>query len=288
MSFIAAAAGAPSRPAVKTITVGGVNVTPVTMEEAIAGVSRGARPDRDVPFTTVAVNAHFVVSAQKDERLRAFLNRADLSVADGVSLLLAARVLGKVIPQRIPGIDLMVRICERAAAEGQSVYLLGGRPDAARLAAETLLRAFPGLKVAGIDRPPLGREFEPDQAVLIRERIRKANPDYLFVCFGVPLQEYWIEQYAMDLPVSFVMGNGAAFDVLAGFFTRPAEWIQRCGLEWLYRLAVEPGRLWHRYLVGNSQFVTIAFRQAALALPARALDALVRRVLPQTTREALR
>jgi N-acetylglucosaminyldiphosphoundecaprenol N-acetyl-beta-D-mannosaminyltransferase len=158
----------------------------------------------------------------------------------------------------------MIQTCRQAALTNKSVYLLGGQPGAAAGAARRLCEMFPSLRIAGVDRPAFGREFEPDEVERIRERIRAAAPDLLFVCFGVPLQELWIERFTADLPVGVVMGNGAAFDVLAGFFVRPPVWVQRIGMEWLARLLAEPRRLWRRYLCGNTLFIGLVLRQALL------------------------
>jgi len=212
-------------------------------------------------FLISGVNAHFVNVAQKDHEFARLLSEQDLNLADGASLVLASRLLGEHLPQRVTGIDLMNELCGLAAQTGKRVYLLGGAIGAATRAARNLQSRFPGLKIAGIDRPPMGREFDDDVVERTRDRIRRAHPDMLFVCFGVPSQEYWIHRFGADLCVPVVMGNGAALDVLAGFFHRPPTLIQNLNLEWLYRLLLEPRRLWRRYLLGNINFVFLIFRQ---------------------------
>ena len=236
-------------------------MAPVTMREAVARVLRSLSSARVRPYVVTAVNAHFVVTAQREWRLQQFLNAADLCVADGVSLIISSRLLGARLPERITGVDLMVHLCEKAAQWRKSVYLLGGRDGAAEKAAIVLQNMFPELRIVGADRPPMGRESDPVEVQALRGRIKAASPDFLFVCFGVPLQEYWIEMFTTDLPVGVVMGNGAALDVIAGHFSRPPKWMQDLCLEWLFRLSVEPKRLWRRYILGNSRFIYLILKQ---------------------------
>lgn len=232
------------------------------MEQAVKRVGRNLDSSSNRPFVISGVNAHFVNAAQKDSHLASFLSSSDLNVADGMSLVIASRLLRANLPERITGIDLMVELCGLAERTGRSVYFFGGMDGAAEGAAKALQNMFPELRIAGVDRPPMGSEFDPPTVAEVRERITAAKPDFLFVCLGVPRQERWIAEFTADLPVRVVMGNGAAMDVLAGFFHRPPEWIQRVGMEWFYRLCIEPPRLWKRYLLGNLQFVETILLQA--------------------------
>ncbi len=236
------------------VKIGVVPIDPVTMTGAVARVSEHLASQSQHQFIVTGANAQFVNIAERDSELASFLQSADLNVTDGVSLLLAARILGTKLPERVTGIDLMVELCGLAAETNRTVYLFGGMERAAEGAARFLKARYAHLKIVGVDRPPVGREFDPLVVSRVRSRIIEAQPDFLFVCLGVPRQEKWIRQFAPGLPVSVVMGNGAAFDVLAGFFHRPPRWIQRIGLEWFYRLCMEPKRLWRRYLVGNILF----------------------------------
>lgn len=237
------------------VQIGTVPIDVVTMEQAVERVNRHLDSTRVRPFVIAGVNAHFVNIARKNAALTSFLSKADLNTADGMSLVFAARLLRAKLPERVTGIDLMVELCDLASRTGRSVYFLGGMAGAADGAATALRKRFPRLRIDGVDRPPIGRELDPGVAAHIRDRITAAKPDFLFVCMGVPRQEQWIAEYAEDLPVKVVMGNGAAFDVLAGLFQRPPEWIQGLGMEWFYRLCCEPQRLWRRYLLGNLEFI---------------------------------
>jgi N-acetylglucosaminyldiphosphoundecaprenol N-acetyl-beta-D-mannosaminyltransferase len=239
---------------VERVKIGVVPIDPVTMTGAVDRVSKHLAAQSGHQFIVTGANAQFVNTAENDPELASFLQSADLNVADGVSLLLAARILGAKLPERVTGIDLMVELCGLAAETSRSVYLFGGMEGAAEGAATLLKGKYPNLKIVGVDRPPVGREFDPLVVSGVRKRIIEARPDFLFVCLGMPRQEKWIRQFSPGLPVSVIMGNGAAFDVLAGFFHRPPMWIQNIGLEWFYRLCMEPKRLWRRYLLGNILF----------------------------------
>lgn len=244
------------------VQIGVVPIDVVTMSDAVERVSQQLNSESSEPFLISGVNASFVNTAKGNPLLASYLSKANLNVADGMSLVLAARILRSRLPERVTGIDLMIELCGLASVMGRSVYLLGGMDGAAEGAAAWLKCRFPGIQIVGVDRPPLGNEFDLAEVEQVRKRIKAVQPDFLFVCLGVPRQERWIEEFALDLPVKVVMGNGAAFDVLAGFFHRPPMWIQKIGLEWAYRLCVEPRRLWRRYILGNLQFVQTVVLQA--------------------------
>jgi len=245
----------------REVFIGDIPIDILTMEETVRriGEKLHARPFGQIVIS--GVNAHFVNFARKDPRFKTIMRSNSINVADGVSLVLSSFLLRPKLPERVPGIDLMLALLSLASEKGKSVYLLGGREGAAEKAAVEITKRLPNLKIVGIDRPPIGKEFDHAVAFAIRERIRAVEPDFLFVCFGVPKQEYWIQEFARDLPVRVLMGNGAAFDVLAGFFRRPPQGIQDLGLEWLYRLLKEPRRLWYRYSIGNLKFALIVFLQ---------------------------
>ena len=175
-------------------------------------------------------------------------------------MLLAARVFGRRFPERVAGVDLFQALCERAAASGLKVFLLGGRPGSADLAAATLLQRHPDLQVE-TDCPSLGFELNASELNRIADRIRAAKPHILFVAFGAPKQEYWMDEHARQLGVNVCIGVGGSFEMVGGVVQRAPDWIQSLGCEWLYRLCREPRRMWRRYLVGNAQFLKIVFHQ---------------------------
>jgi N-acetylglucosaminyldiphosphoundecaprenol N-acetyl-beta-D-mannosaminyltransferase len=242
------------------VTIDKVFVDPVTMKQAVDRVSRMLEQPRERAAHVVTMNAQFVEIAHQEERFADLLRRADLSVADGLSLVWASRFLRQFVPERVAGVDFMVQLCETAATHGKTVYFLGGSPGAASRAAERLSESLPALRVVGVDCPPNGFTEDAEECNRVADRIGAAKPDLLFVGLGAPKQEYWIERYA-HLPAKVMMGIGGSFEFTAGFRKRAPIVIQKTGFEWLWRLCMEPRRLWRRYLVGNTIFVFLVFRQ---------------------------
>ena len=209
----------------------------------------------------VSLNAAKVVAGRSDARLREIVATSDLVTADGQPLVWAARLLGRPLPVRVAGIDLMESLLPVAAERGFGVYILGARAETRAVAVEKLRARLPQLKIVGTRDGYFTREQEP----AVREAIRSAAPDILFVAMGSPQKEYWIADNQQSVGVPFAMGVGGAVDVLAGQTRRAPAWMQRAGLEWLYRLGQEPGRLWRRYLVTNSAFLALLLREVVRA-----------------------
>ena len=192
------------------------------------------------------VNPEFIMTARRDPAFATTLRQADLNVPDGVGVLWAARRLGHPLRERVGGADLMLRLCEQAAVAGWRVFLLGAGEGVAVRAAEVLAGRYPGLKVCGTHAGTPSYEAAMD----IKARIRAARPHLLFVAFGAPAQDLWLNRNLPDcLPRSDAapglvgMGVGASFDYLTGVQKRAPVWVQRAGLEWLYRLLRQPWRL---------------------------------------------
>jgi N-acetylglucosaminyldiphosphoundecaprenol N-acetyl-beta-D-mannosaminyltransferase len=203
------------------------------------------------------------------------MQAADLAVPDGVSVVIASRLLRVPIPERVTGGDLMERLCAEAALYGLRVFFLGGLPDAASLASLNLRLRYPGLKVCGTYCPPVGFENDPAELAHIRNVINRHEPDLLFVAFGAPKQEIWMQENRDHLRVGAILPVGAAFDTQSGLRRRAPVIFRRLGLEWFFRLAMEPRRLWRRYLIGNAQFLVLVFRQwlrEKLSSPPRRAD----------------
>lgn len=249
---------APNR---RLVRIGPAHIDRVSINDALETISAMLSTERTAAQTVIAVNAQVLDAARRDQRLATVLAEADLVIADGMSLVFASRLLGSPLPERVTGVDLMLRVCELAAGAGKSVYLLGGRPGAAEGAASKLSGLFPELKSVGTDCPPFGFENNPLQSEAVIRKIQKAQPDILFVGFGAPKQEFWMKRYASLVPVSVMMAVGGSFDMLAGQVPRAPKWIQNLGFEWLFRLSCEPRRLWKRYLIGNLRFIQIVVNQ---------------------------
>ncbi len=244
-------------------TVAGVAIDCVTMDEAaVEVVSRlKQRQAGAIPFLIMGPNAQLINLAQRNRDFAEALQASALNVPDGISMVLAAKLFGRNISDRVPGGELMERLCRDASERGLSVYLLGGLPGAAEGAAKELQRRYPSLSVAGADCPPLGFEHDAIECSRIQQRIVAAAPDLLFVALGAPKQEVWMHKNCRSLPIGAAMSVGAAFDTLAGLRKRAPLWTQKIGMEWFYRLVQEPGRLWKRYLIGNISFLYLVLEQ---------------------------
>jgi N-acetylglucosaminyldiphosphoundecaprenol N-acetyl-beta-D-mannosaminyltransferase len=212
------------------------------------------------PAYVLTPNAQHIVLLEKERRLQEIYDRADLVIPDGVSLLIAARLYGRSLQQRIAGVDLFRALCGLAAEAGLHVFLLGGRPGSAELAAINLKNDYPDLQCTTYC-PPLGFEQNPDHLQHTADAITAAQPDLLFAAFGAPKQEYWIYQHGLQLSVPVCIGVGGSFEIVGGIVPRAPMWAQNIGCEWLYRLCLEPRRMWRRYLIGNLQFAAIVLRQ---------------------------
>jgi N-acetylglucosaminyldiphosphoundecaprenol N-acetyl-beta-D-mannosaminyltransferase len=239
----------------------GVPVDNLTMAEALdrfeVFVESGRVDGRSRQVVTV--NADFVKNGLGDPELRFLLQDADLATADGMPLVWGARLLNVPLKGRLAGSDLVPRLAERAAQKGYSIFLLGGARGVAALAAQKLQARYPGLKIAGLLAPPVSSVLEMDPTIL--ESIRAARPDILLVAFGNPKQEKWIGMYKKELAVPVMMGVGGSLDFVAGMTHRAPAWMQRSGLEWLFRLIQEPGRLWRRYVSDLAMFGVFFTRQ---------------------------
>jgi exopolysaccharide biosynthesis WecB/TagA/CpsF family protein len=221
----------------------GVPLAPVDLETAVVGISERliCRP----PIQVCTVNLDFLAHARRDPEVAAILART-LNLADGVPVLWLARLAGCRLPGRVAGSDLVPRLVAAAAARGARVLLLGGEHGAAEAAARQLRMQLPGLVLAVHEPPRAALEEMDDEAILAQ--IEAAAPDLLLVAFGHPKQEKWIARNLSRLPVGVAMGVGCCFDLIAGRVQRAPGWMQRAGLEWLYRLGREPHRLAGRYL----------------------------------------
>jgi N-acetylglucosaminyldiphosphoundecaprenol N-acetyl-beta-D-mannosaminyltransferase len=218
---------------------------------------RGALPS----LTIVGPNAHLVNLAEHNSRFARAMQAADLAVPDGISVVMASRLLRVPIPERVTGGDLMERMCAEAARFGFRVFFLGGLPGAAVMAAHNLRLRYPGLQVCGTCCPRRGFESDPEEAERIIQMVNMHEPDLLCVAFGAPKQEIWMQENRDKLRVGAILPVGAAFDTQSGLRRRAPVFFQRLGLEWFFRLIMEPRRLWRRYLIGNAQFVFLVLRQ---------------------------
>ena len=204
---------------------------------------------------------HTVMASREDAALRAAVLGADLTVPDGQPLVWALNTFGHQLGDRVYGPELMDRACERAARTGVRMYLYGGRNQGALVQlALNLRRRYPGLQIVGGYAPPF-RTLTPEEEARIIADVNRAAPDVVWVGIGVPKQEKWMARMRDRLDAPVLVGVGAAFDFHAGIVPQAPDGLQRLGLEWLFRLAQEPRRLWRRYLRYNPRFVVGFVRQ---------------------------
>lgn len=204
-------------------------------------------------------NAHSVVTTEQDAEFGKVVAEADLTTPDGAPVAWMLRKQGYIAQQRINGPDLMWRYCELAARRGESIFLYGGSEKTLEILQARLLSAFSGLRVAGAISPPF-RQLTAEEDEQDVQTINASGAGTVWVSLGCPKQEKWMAAHQGRVH-AVMIGVGAAFDYHAGTIKRAPLWMQEHGLEWLHRLAFEPGRLWKRYLVTNALFVIGAAKQ---------------------------
>ncbi|MGZ4350924.1 MAG: WecB/TagA/CpsF family glycosyltransferase [Solirubrobacteraceae bacterium] len=206
-------------------------------------------------------NVHAVMASAEDPALRSALLGSSLNVPDGQPLVWALNLLGHSLSDRVYGPELMARSCARAASSGQRMYLYGGRNQGALVQlALNLRQRYPGVRIVGGYSPPHRPLIAEEREAVIKE-INGSRADVVWVGIGVPKQEKWMAQMRGELEAPVLAGVGAAFDFHAGLVPQAPNWIQESGLEWAYRLAHEPRRLWRRYTRYNPRFVGAFARQ---------------------------
>ena len=211
-------------------------------------------------------NVDHVVMADEHAGLRRAYRRASLSFADGMPLVWTSRLLGRRIPEKLSGSDMIVPIVQLAAAENWGVYLLGGMPGdpgAAALAAARFTERF-GVRIVGIDPSFVSMDGNGSADAAVLARVRDAKPDLVFVALGAPKQELWIARCLDEIRPAVAIGVGASLDFISGQITRAPRWVSNAGFEWAFRLAQDPKRLWKRYLIRGPRFVGILIRTARL------------------------
>jgi N-acetylglucosaminyldiphosphoundecaprenol N-acetyl-beta-D-mannosaminyltransferase len=226
-----------------------------TLEQCVDDVARHLREGKTGWLCTV--NVAILIMMRSDPFLQSFVDRAAFVVADGQPLVWVAPVFGTSLPSRVAGVDLIYALSRRAAREKLSIGLIGAKRRIVEAVGERLGEMYPALRVAYVG----DGYFSEDEAPARARAIREARTDVLFVGMGVPRQEQFIDRHWHELGVKLAIGVGGSFDVLAGLRVRAPEILQRSGMEWAFRLAQEPRRLWKRYLVTNSSFVWLVGRQ---------------------------
>lgn len=218
-----------------------------SMSETVEEVRKAVKTGR---FTQhVVVNAAKLVNMRNDAQLNKSVRSCDIINIDGMGVVLGARFLGHAVPERVAGIDLFHELLAMSTSNGFSVFLLGAEEGVVAAAVSKVHALYPGLTIAGHHHG----YFWDDEAAMV-ENIRTSGAQLLFVAITSPQKENFIDRWRDQLGVTFVMGVGGTFDVVAGKVKRAPAWMQQWGLEWLYRVIQEPRRMWKRYLTTNSQF----------------------------------
>lgn len=213
------------------------------------------------PRLIITPNVDHVIKARQDAEFKRIYAGADLTVPDGVPLLWAAKFLGQPLIERVNGTDLFEALCATAARYAHRIFLLGAAPGVAAQAATNLQLRHSHLQVVGTYSPPYDFFDDAAENKKIVAMIRAARPDLLFVGFGAPKQEKWIQRHQHELNVPVSIGVGASFEYLAQTALRAPKWMQRAGLEWLFRILKHPGRYWKRYVLDALLFFPLILRQ---------------------------
>lgn len=234
------------------LNVLGVRVTAFDLKTAVAEMEAALLENRRAYASTCPV--YTLMQGHERAEVRAALNAADWVTPDGMPVVWALRALGARAVGRVYGPDLMLALSELSAQRGYSQFYLGGAPGVADQLAATLQARFPGLSVAGTLCPPF-RTLSPAEEDSMIEQINAAGAHIVWVGLGSPKQDLWMHRYRSRLNAPLLVAVGAAFDFFTGRQQQAPRWMQQSGLEWAYRLAAEPRRLWRRYLIYNPKFL---------------------------------
>jgi N-acetylglucosaminyldiphosphoundecaprenol N-acetyl-beta-D-mannosaminyltransferase len=261
------------------VTLFGYRIDAVDMAATVAALREWVAGPNGKCRYVVTPNVHHTVQLQRNEAFRRSYADADLVVADGMPIVAAARLLGRPLPERVAGSDLVpalfdtYRLRANGGTDGLRVYLLGAAPSVAERAANRIETDWPGVRVAGRYSPPFGFESKDAENDEILARIADAKPDVVIVGLGAPKQELWVHAHRERIAASVALCVGATIDFLAGEKPRAPLWMRKCGLEWLHRLASEPRRLVSRYARDAFVFPQLLFREVCLSWRGRRLEA---------------
>lgn len=234
------------------VNVLGVGITVLNLQIALEQIANAVR-NRHKGYICVT-GVHGVMEAQKDESFRAILNGAFLCTPDGMPMVWAGKLAGHSQMRRVYGPDLMLDVCAWSQTHPCRHFLFGGGPGVADQLVEKLTARFPKLEIAGVFTPPF-RPLTPAEQEELLLKVKAAHPDIFWVGLSTPKQEKFMAEYMPKLDATLMIGVGAAFDFLSGRVRQAPRWMQRSGLEWLYRLCSEPRRLAGRYLKNNPPFL---------------------------------
>lgn len=227
----------------------------LTMQETVDIIAEAIEKGQAIQH--VVVNTAKLVNLQKDQELKHNVAESDIINIDGQGVVWGARLLGHKVPERVTGVDLMDALMALCAEKGYRPYVLGATEVVLYKAVENIKKTYPAIEFAGYRNGYFDKEEEAD----VMQEIADMQPDMLFIAMPSPHKERIMTQYKDTLRIPFMMGVGGSVDVFAGVTKRAPKWMQKCGLEWFYRIMQEPARMWKRYLVTNTKYVFYLLRE---------------------------
>lgn len=237
------------------INICNIPVDSLTMKETIQLIDKAISENKSIHH--VVINAAKVVNAQKDEALKESIVSCDIINADGQAIVWAARFLNTPLPERVAGIDLMENLVKLAAEKKHRIFFLGAKEEVVKEVVNVYAKLYNKDIIAGFRNGYFTKEEEETVA----KQIAASGASILFVAMSSPKKEIFLNTYKYLIQTLFIMGVGGSFDVVSGLVKRAPLWMQKSGLEWFYRVIQEPGRMWKRYLFGNSQFLYLVIKE---------------------------
>ena len=242
------------------INIAGTGISNVTLKETIAIFDQWIIENTKKRVCVTPVNC--VVWANKNQELREIYNTADLTLCDGVPLIWSSRFLNKsILRGRVTGLDLLPDFTEHCYKKGYSMFFLGASEQTLTILRQKLEVKFPGICIAGVYSPPFAQKFSDAENQKIISIINQARPDIVWVSLTAPKQDYWIHEFLPELDTKIAIGIGGALDVMAGNIKRAPVWMQKNGLEWLFRFLKEPKRLFSRYFIEAPRIFPLLLKQ---------------------------
>lgn len=241
------------------INILSVNISKKNISETMSLFCEWITADAKKRVCVTPVNC--VLWARENETLRTLYNTSDLNLADGVPLIWASKFLRNKIRGRVTGLDLLPQFTEIAAKKNYSFFFLGAKDGVAEALAKKLKHDHPNLNVVGYYSPPFAERFSDEENKKMIDMINSVKPNVLWVSLTAPKQDYWIHEHLNELNVNIAIGVGGAFEVTAGLIKRAPAWMQKNGLEWLFRFLQEPKRLFKRYFIEAPVFIPLVFLQ---------------------------
>lgn len=239
----------------KRITMMNTVIDVLDMKETVELVDEYIKTN--TPLHLMGVNADKINELNSNPLMKEIVNKCGIINADGASVVLASKLLKKKLPERIAGVDLMIELVKLCCEKNYSIYLLGAKQSVVEQTRDVLMDKYSNLNIKGIHNG----YFKEEQWDNISKELKKLKPDIVFVGITSPTKEYLIEYLQNDGNKSVFMGVGGSFDVISGNIPRAPKWMQKCNLEWLFRVIQEPRRLFKRYFVGNLKFIKLVIKE---------------------------